>query len=109
MVRRIPSIRISVRSSYSARSMAGMSTVDVRAWIERYTVAGSVPCKATRLRAAATASSAGLSFLVPREDVRPEAGGQDEPVPAGEAGAALVEVDERHGGVLPRPCDITAG
>jgi hypothetical protein len=39
----MPSIRISVRSWYSARSMVSMSTVDVRAWMDRKTVAGSVP------------------------------------------------------------------
>jgi hypothetical protein len=57
-VRRIPSSRISDRSSYSAPSMPAGSAAHVRAFTDRNTEAGSVLCSATRSRATSAAVAA---------------------------------------------------
>ena len=57
-VRRMPSIRISVRSSYRARSVAATSLPGTRAAMDRCTVAGSVACRTTIDCAASTGSAA---------------------------------------------------
>src|SRR6266508_2977412 len=58
IVRRMPSMRISERSSYSACSIAVTSGVRMRAAADRNTVAASVACNATRFSATARGLSA---------------------------------------------------
>ena len=57
----MPSIRTSVRSSYSARSRCTVSKPAVRAQVERYTVAASLEWSATTAFAVSTGSVARLS------------------------------------------------
>ncbi len=78
-VRRMPSIRTSDRSSYSACSIAVLSTALVRAQADRYTDAGSVPCSAMMPSTAAAAVAGPL----PRRQV----------VPDGQPGAPLGRAD----------------
>jgi hypothetical protein len=58
MVRRMPSIRTSVRSSYKARSTASTLGFATRAPTARCTVAGSVACSATMSSATVSGVSA---------------------------------------------------